>query len=111
MRPRPRAARPDSNALTQPTRVRCAPGGSALGDPEPQIHDAADAHQGQQVGAEFRHMQVPVNAKQVDHAKDGRSAAHTSERQSLMRISSAVFGEKKKTTPNDSTQWRTQNQT
>src|SRR3546814_6536817 len=45
----------------------------------------------------------PVNIRNAKHAEDQRSEEHTSELQSLMRISYAVFCLKKKIKPTDTT--------
>src|SRR3546814_10574524 len=82
-----------STAKSEPTRGRSAGDDLELGAAEALSRQADDCRR---AGAE-RAAQREVSAMQACHADNNRSEEHTSELQSLMRISYAVFCLKKKT--------------
>src|SRR3546814_10080521 len=73
-------------------------GARAVDAPDPEMLEGMCAQGGADAPGEVRAALAPVQARTAEHARraPGRSEEHTSELQSLMRISYAVFCLKKK---------------
>src|SRR3546814_3593393 len=87
-------ARPDDRARTQVARLR------RMGDKRAEVESHVDPASARPSGSPFRSTDsVPCSLPSFQRSPSapGRSEEHTSELQSLMRISYAVFCLKKKT--------------
>src|SRR3546814_5127917 len=103
IRPPPRSTRTDTlfpyTTLFRSDKARENPGGVGDGLPAPKLGGARLHHYGAAAKLTHRHVERNAGAGRVlleDHRQRVRSEEHTSELQSLMRISYAVFCLKKK---------------